>query len=206
MQGDGEALKALRSREAAQKLKGNTLKGDAVQAELKATVDTITKKGTIIYRVGNSAVRDDGERLQVSTASNQTSVLAALKVAMERYGNRITVTGSPEFKARVIKATVDGNLSIKFADQGLERRRQALMTQNKRAKRSDKPGVLPIGKVPPSRRGWLQNLSQLEVLAIQSGPVTEKAAVMPVLEQRKAKLQAEQAAKKAKRQHKSRSR
>ncbi|MDF5134242.1 conjugal transfer protein TrbI, partial [Vibrio parahaemolyticus] len=83
LQGDSEALKALRSREAAQKLKGNTLNGDAVQAEPKAMVDTITKKGTIIYRAGNSAVRDDGERLQVSTASNQTSVLAALKVAME---------------------------------------------------------------------------------------------------------------------------
>ncbi|QMV16140.1 hypothetical protein Vspart_03525 [Vibrio spartinae] len=80
------------------------------------------------------------------------------------------------------------------------------MAQNKRAKRSDKPGVLPIGKVPPSRRGWWQNLSQLEVLAIQSGPVPEKAAVMPALAQRKAKLQAEQAAKKAKRQHKRRSR
>lgn len=206
LQGDSEALKALRSREAAQKLKGNTLKGDTVQAEPKSMVDTITKKGTIIYRAGNSAVRDDGERLQVATASNQTSVLAALKVAMERYGNRITVTGSPEFKARVIKAAVDGNLSIKFTDQGLERRRQALIAQNKRAKRSDKPGVLPIGKVPPSRRGRLQNLSQLEVLAIQSAPVTEKAVVMPALEQRKAKLQAEQAAKKAKRQHKSRSR
>ncbi|MCV5943063.1 conjugal transfer protein TrbI, partial [Escherichia coli] len=64
--------------------------------------------------------------------------------------------------------------------------------------------MLPIGKVPPSRRGPLQNLSQLEVLAIKSGPVTEKAVVMPALEQRKAKLQAEQAAKKAKRQHKSR--
>ncbi|GAJ71936.1 TraI protein [Vibrio sp. JCM 18904] len=118
MQGDSEALKAVRSREAAQKLKGNTLNGgDAVQAEPKAMVDTITKKGTIIYRAGNSAVRDDGERLQVSTASNQTSVLAALKVAMERYGNCITVNGSPEFKARVIKAAVDAiclsNLPIK---------------------------------------------------------------------------------------------
>ncbi|EKT4485770.1 relaxase/mobilization nuclease domain-containing protein [Shewanella algae] len=206
LQGDSDALNALRNREATQKLKGNTLKGDAVQAEPKATIDTITKKGTIIYRVGNSAVRDDGERLQVATASNQTSVLAALKVAMDRYGNRITVNGSPEFKARVIKAAVDGNLSIKFADQRLERRRQALVAQNKGSKGSDKPDVLSIGKVPPSRRGRLLNLSQLEVLAIQSGPVTQKASVEPALEQRKAKLQAEQAAKKAKRKQKSRSR
>lgn len=50
---------------------------------------------------------------------------------MDRYGNRISVNGSPEFKARVIKAAVDGNLSIKFADQGLERRRQALMARIK---------------------------------------------------------------------------
>ncbi|WP_407830739.1 hypothetical protein [Verminephrobacter eiseniae] len=33
-------------------------------------IDSITKKGTIIYRTGSSAVRDDGERLVVSSQAD----------------------------------------------------------------------------------------------------------------------------------------
>ena len=65
-------------------------------------IDNITKKGTIIYRVGRSAVRDDGDRLQVSREADRDGVQAALCMAMEKYGERITVTGSPEFKAQII--------------------------------------------------------------------------------------------------------
>ena len=69
-------------------------------------IDNITKKGTIIYRAGSSAVRDDGERLAVSSEADRAGVLAALRMAMERYGERITVSGSVAFKATAIRAAV----------------------------------------------------------------------------------------------------
>uniref|UniRef100_UPI003006623F TraI/MobA(P) family conjugative relaxase n=1 Tax=Shewanella algae TaxID=38313 RepID=UPI003006623F len=213
LQGDTEALAALRAREAAQGLKGNTLKGEGQAKPGHAPViDNITKKGTIIYRAGASAVRDDGDRLQVSRESDQAGIQNALRMAMERYGERITVNGSPEFKARVIKAAVDGQLPIRFADAGLERRRQALANgeSTTQAKpRSKRPGVPPIGQPPPIRRNRLQSLSQADVLHLE-GQAAKTPTPPPQgpseQERRKAKLRAEMDAKKAKRQKKGRSR
>jgi hypothetical protein len=95
MQGNREALDALRARDAAQGLKGNTVHGAGpVTPGHAPIVDNITKKGTIIFLVGMSAVRDDGERLQVSREATSEGLQHALRLAMERYGNRITVTGT----------------------------------------------------------------------------------------------------------------
>nr|WP_172421602.1 TraI/MobA(P) family conjugative relaxase [Halomonas hydrothermalis] len=213
LQGDTGALAALRAREAAQGLKGNTLKGEGQAKPGHAPViDNITKKGTIIYRAGASAVRDDGDRLQVSKESDQAGIQNALRMAMERYGERITVNGSPEFKARVIKAAADGQLPIRFADSGLERRRQALANGENTAPaktRSKRAGVPPIGQPPPPvRRNRLQSLSQADVLHLegQAGKTPAPPLQGPSeQERRKAKLRAEMDAKRVKRQQKGRS-
>jgi hypothetical protein len=46
-----------------------------------------------------------------------------LKLAADRYGDRITVNGTAEFKAQAIRAAVDGKLAITFAEPALEKRR-----------------------------------------------------------------------------------
>lgn len=165
--GNSEALAALRAREAAQGLKGNTL---AAQGKTKPghapVIDSITKKGTIIYRAGQSAVRDDGDRLQVSTGADRAGVLEALRLAAERYGDRITVNGTAEFKAQAIRAAVDGKLTITFADPALEKRRQALLQDSFSTTR--KRGVPGVGKGPPPvARGRLRSLAQAEALQIE---------------------------------------
>lgn len=204
-QGNSEALAALRAREAAQRLKGNTL---AAQGKTKPghapVIDSITKKGTIIYRAGQSAVRDDGDRLQVSTGANRAGVLEALRLAAERYGDRITVNGTAEFKAQAIRAAVDGKLAITFADPALEKRRQTLLQDNFSATR--KPRVPGVGKVPPpvARAGRLRSLAQVEALQIEGAaaavtPQRPAPAPKPApseLACRKAKIQAELSAKK----------
>ncbi len=134
MQGNPQALAALRARDAAKGLQGHTLTGQGeAHGSTSQEIDNITKKGTIIYRAGQTAVRDDGDKLQVSRENDQRGLQAALRMAAERYGSRITVTGDAEFKARIIHAAVDGRLSITFADPGLERRRQELLTQKEQA-------------------------------------------------------------------------
>lgn len=209
MNGDSQALDALRAREAAQGLKGDTLTGQGKANPGHAPViDNITKKGTIIYRAGKTAVRDDGNRLQVSCGAGGDGVQVALRMAMERYGECLTVNGSPEFKAAVIRAAVDSKMPITFADPGLEKRRQALIEKARR------PGVPPVGQEPPPhRRNGLRNLSQVEGLRIEGEAVqkpapapTQKSAGVSEQEQRKAKLRAEMEAKKARRQGKGRGR
>ncbi|CAD7741659.1 hypothetical protein LMG31886_45180 (plasmid) [Xanthomonas hydrangeae] len=133
--GDATALAALRAREAAQGLKGDTIQGRGQPKPGYAPVtDNITKKGTIIYRVGASAVRDDGDRLQVSRGATVDGLQAALSLAVGRYGSRISVNGTAAFKEQIAQAAVAGNFSVTFDDTALEQRRQQLMAEAARAK------------------------------------------------------------------------
>ncbi|MBU0791963.1 MAG: relaxase/mobilization nuclease domain-containing protein [Gammaproteobacteria bacterium] len=122
--GDDKALTALRAREGAG-LQGNTIRPDENKQRKTAnlSVDNITKKGTVIYRSDAGAIRDDGSKLQVSNNATTAGIEAAIKLAMERYGNKITITGTAEFKAQVISVAAKSNLPITFADSGLERLR-----------------------------------------------------------------------------------
>jgi len=213
MKGDDQALDALRAREAATGLKGDTIEGQGpTQPGFSPAIDNITKKGSILFRAGRSAVRDDGKRLQVSREADDASIQAALRLATERYGERISVTGSPEFKTAVIRAAADTKLRITLADPALERRRQALISQVAQSSPKPavvRPGVPPIGqKPPPHRRHALRTLGELNGLRIKSGEAMrppQPAMPIPVSaisEQQRlhAKLQAEMVAKKAKRQ------
>lgn len=138
LNGNSEALAALRSRETAQGLKGNTIQAEGkAQPGHAAVLDNITKKGTIIFRVGRSAVRDDGDKLQVSREATREGLISDLRLAMKRYGERITVNGTAEFKAQIVRASADSRLPITFADPGLERRRQELLTKEKANERNE---------------------------------------------------------------------
>ncbi|MFX1695884.1 TraI/MobA(P) family conjugative relaxase [Paraburkholderia sp. A1RO-1] len=173
LKGNAEALAALRAREAVEGLKGDTInaRGQARPGHTPV-VDNITKKGTVIYRAGSSAVRDDGDRLQVSRETNQEGVQHALRLAVERYGERITVAGSVEFKARVIRAAVDMRLPIEFQDPAMERLRQQHMTAGQTAQptaaRTSRPLMKPVGREPPPQsRNRLRTLTQLGALSIK---------------------------------------
>lgn len=121
-------------------------------------MDNITKKGTIIYRAGKSAIRDDGEKLQISREATNEALKDALLLAKERYGSRITVNGSAQFKAQVIFTAATLNLPITFADAGMERRRQDLLNQENNHDRreqttgrtergrSDRPSTSRLGR------------------------------------------------------------
>jgi uncharacterized protein (DUF924 family) len=130
-EGDGAALVALRAREAAQGLKGNTLTSqnrrvNGAMNATNATVDSITKKGTIIYRIGASAIRDDGAKLAVARGATEAGLDAALRMAIDRYGTRLTVNGSDDFKAQIASVAVKSRLPVTFADVALEHRRRSL--------------------------------------------------------------------------------
>jgi len=111
-------------------LKGNTVSasgGELKRTGLKADQEGVTKKGTLIYRVGASAVRDDGDRLKVSRGATREGLEAALRLAMERYGTHITVNGTADFKAHIVEVAATANLQLTFVDGTLERKRVALV-------------------------------------------------------------------------------
>lgn len=130
-QGDPEALRALRGREAAQGLHGSTVSSrQATTTQITpANRDSITKKGTIIYRVGPTAIRDDGDRLKVSRHANHDGLQAVLRMALERYGASIRVSGTAAFQEQIAQVAAAAKLSVTFDDSALERRRQELSNQ-----------------------------------------------------------------------------
>jgi len=133
--GDQEALHALRAREAARGLTGDTITAIGtrlVDAVVGANQDHITKQGTIIYRVGLSAVRDDGTRLQVSREVTNDGIDAALRLAVQKYGTTIAVSGSDAFKTRVAQVAAHSRLTIRFDDPTLEHQRQRLARESRR--------------------------------------------------------------------------
>ncbi|KXU35663.1 hypothetical protein AXE65_06235, partial [Ventosimonas gracilis] len=168
IQGDSEALSALRSRGSAKGFKNRALhsvqggRAGAVPSATKAQTttpqraadlfglgvsvpkaqykpalsvpvqDNITKKGTVIYRVGASSVRDNGNGLQVASTARPKEMQQALQFAAQRYGSQLSLTGDLLFKAQMVRAAVDGHLQVSFADPLLEKKRQQLMEDKQR--------------------------------------------------------------------------
>lgn len=127
--GDLEALAALRARNPGSGLTGNTIAANTPppRPTRPSGHDTITSKGTIVYHVAGSAIRDDGDRLRVSLGADQAAMQAALRMAVARYGERIAVNGSDAFREQILKAAVATNLRITFVDAALEQRRLQLL-------------------------------------------------------------------------------
>lgn len=132
-EGNTEALAVLRARQASANTKGNTLAGERQNTATTASIpfDSITKKGTIIYRLGASAVRDDGDKFRVSRGADLEGLEAALRMAIGRYGSTITVNGSASFKERIAVAAAIGGFAVVFSDEALDcRRRQLAQAMN----------------------------------------------------------------------------
>jgi len=129
--GDREALAALRARAVAPRLPGNTVGGTARAGGAPApkACDGITKNGTVIYRFGTTAVRDDGDKLTVSRGATEAGLQAALRMAMQRYGPLLGVGGTVDFRTQVVQAAVGAKLAVRFDDALLEHRRRTLLEQ-----------------------------------------------------------------------------
>ncbi len=173
--GHTEALHALRARGAVQGLTGDTIAAVGtrlVDAVVGANQDHITKQGTIIYRVGLSAVRDDGTRLQVSREVTNEGIDAALRLAVQKYGTTIAVSGSDAFKTRVAQVAAHSRLTIRFDDPRLEHQRQRLAQASRRSSTQDTPSATgptqtsPAPLTPPSD-AVLRHLAEQERKRLQ---------------------------------------
>jgi len=129
--GNTNALTVLRRRKPTCGVAGDGING-TVRLQPSASgrrPDGVTKQGTIIYRIGPSAIKDEGDRLRVSRGAEQDAVQVALRMALERFGQRITVKGSDIFKEQIVIAAAGAHLPIVFDDLALEQRRVTLAAQ-----------------------------------------------------------------------------
>ncbi len=133
--GDIEALAVLRARN---KRDGrNTAVTDDHIAGIKYNnsryktdnIESVTKDGTVFYKAGNTAVRDDGKRLFVSPNTLNNSLADVLQVAINKYGNHLSVNGTDAFKSAVVRAAVQNSIRVTFDNPELERHRSQLSRQ-----------------------------------------------------------------------------
>jgi hypothetical protein len=129
--GDMGALAALRARKGGHSLGGNAVTGTSNRnagVVPGMMLDSITKRGTLIYRAGASAVRDDGHYIKVSKVITQKALALSLDLAMHRFGPAIKVEGTAEFKERAVQHAVLARLPLTFDNPELEQQRRALLS------------------------------------------------------------------------------
>jgi hypothetical protein len=93
-------------------------------------IDSVTRSGTVIYRVGGDTIRDDGERFQLAANSAESTIAAALDAAIIRHGGVLSLSGTDDFKERVIRVAAKRNLPVKFKDPALDARRESIFQVN----------------------------------------------------------------------------
>ena len=133
--GRQEALKALRAR--AFGLAKQV--GAAILGEKSGTddilegkkVDSVTKRGTVIYSNGTDALRDDGESLRIARTASLDTAIMALQIAKQRFGQPLHINGDSAFRETMVRAAIEGNVFVTFADPALERRRRLLQNANR---------------------------------------------------------------------------
>ena len=130
--GNDEALEILRSRRN-NRYRGNNVSGNQTNnsaSDIKHSfVESITKCGTVIHKVGSTVIRDDGKRLIVLPDTSREALAHILQVAIQQYGNHLAINGTDQFRSEIAQVAVNNKMRITFDDKILEQRRQQLMKQ-----------------------------------------------------------------------------
>ena len=96
--------------------------------------------GDVSYQVaGRAAFTDHGRRITFQAANDDAVILAGLKLAQQKYGQRLDVTGSDAFKRQVAAVAAKHGLRVTFADQAIEQHRQQLAAPTKPVERAAAP-------------------------------------------------------------------
>ncbi|HAW6249042.1 TPA: relaxase/mobilization nuclease domain-containing protein [Legionella pneumophila] len=182
-QGDKDALTAMRYRNRKNQ-SDYTLSGESpnnISADINQ-VDSITKEGTEIYKVGKAVIRNTGKEIKISKGGSIATLKKAIEMAQQSYGNCVQVNGSPLFKKIIIQLTVQNNIPITFSDPEMESQRQKITSQlekqyeqsrrsesndRRRTARSDE--VAGTGK---NQRGT-NSRTKPNAISIRQGPPTE---------------------------------
>ncbi|MGC1181565.1 TraI/MobA(P) family conjugative relaxase [Legionella sp.] len=132
-QGDTEAITALRYRNRKNQ-SNDALSGSSSDISLTGIerIDSITKEGTQIYKIGKAVIRNDGREIKISKGGSIATLKKAIEMAKQQYGNCIRVNGTPLFKKIILQITVQNNILITFADADLEAHRQKISLEQEK--------------------------------------------------------------------------
>ncbi|WP_291950044.1 LPD7 domain-containing protein [Campylobacter sp.] len=124
MMGNEEVVKALRRSKIKINENENTLSSMEEKAKIFDNVDFITKEGYPVYKNGFNKAIDKGDMLKVSLIQNgkddKEFLLNSLLMAIERFGNKLNITGEDSFKKNVLDIANEFNLNVSFVDKRMQ--------------------------------------------------------------------------------------
>lgn len=130
--GNQDALEVLRNRYAREAKHKNVMTGnfgDPAQISNRK-IENVTKKGTIHYQLPKTVLRDDGKKFWLANDANDKAIQQALQMAVKRFGSRLEINGTEEFRISVINIAASSRIRVTFADADMEAKRKALIEKN----------------------------------------------------------------------------
>ena len=140
MEGDDEALLALRARPGTVTNAGDTLTGSGIGTAGRSNFpskDSITKHGTVVYQNAGTIVRDYGSALQVTGTWDNRGSQAILFMAIDLYGSCIHVAGSQAFRTQMAQAAAATSRAVTFDDETLDKQRRTFIAARLNAAAND---------------------------------------------------------------------
>jgi|GEM_PF-4586502 len=136
--GDERAVAALRRRSRSKEADaGARMSGDLKQgAEGRILRDLsyrVEQSGAVVYTTKDGAgFRDTGRHLSLGKAVEDSAVEAALDLAMTKFGGKLDINGSDDFKEAVVRIAARRKMPIRFDDRKMERQRRSLVSEKGR--------------------------------------------------------------------------
>ena len=171
---DAEALATLRRRKQRAARRANCLLG-AVQQDRAGEpiqgfkIDGVTKQGTMIYSDGKSAVRDSGNRLEVSEGITQEGLEIALSMAVQRFGRHIAIEGDTAFRERIVHMAKALGIELALTNGGQQHAQSARLSDTRREQGGATPEPMPPDTASPgeeaARRYIIERESKRQKIA-----------------------------------------
>ena len=122
LDGDIEALRSLRNKDIRLR-KALSMRSEEPCKLLLESVerDSVTKSGTIVYRCGDTTLKDSGQTLTISNDYERNALIQALIAAKEKFGDSpLILNGSDEFKNDLLVVAASMNINLQFHNKTLQ--------------------------------------------------------------------------------------
>lgn len=84
-------------------------------------------RGHVTYQIaGRDALKDNGRRVEVLQQDSADVIEEGLMLAKAKFGKKLTLTGTEEFKRRAVQVAVEKGMQVEFADPALQRLKHEL--------------------------------------------------------------------------------
>jgi hypothetical protein len=160
-QGDREAVEVLRLRVrcGGQALapgiappRGGARRHDAEHFQ-DSRLDSVTKNGTMIYRMVGGAIRTTADQVQVFAGGDDDVVAQALELGRQEYGEILRIVGDEAFRKQVARVAGTRAMQVRFDDASLEAERTSRAPQEDQDGRSRRHGDIGRGARQQNRGG-----------------------------------------------------